>query len=148
MRPQEQRQQCHHTRPLAVSGHGAFVPPPPPGGLKIQVKNKAGQLEEVPWHTFMSDPLNLNGTYHALDCYSTPMECITDYEGSKARDCSAAAAGRCSTTLTRRGSYQLLIVLQACRAGGRWRTCQSSISASKRTQQWTTAGRWASGCLC
>lgn len=33
------------------------------------------------WRAGQSDPANLNGTYAALDCYSTPMQCRGEYDG-------------------------------------------------------------------
>jgi hypothetical protein len=36
--------------------------------------------ETLSWTPGLDDPENLNGTYSALDCYSTPMQCNAEYD--------------------------------------------------------------------
>lgn len=48
-------------------------------GISVSFTGPGGST--VTWDPSISDPANLNGTYSALDCYSTPMECNSEYYG-------------------------------------------------------------------
>ena len=65
-----------------------FIPPAPVergisitiAGIKTPLRWQADLPDANTAGVFMKDPKNLNGTYDALDCYSTPMECNREYE--------------------------------------------------------------------
>jgi len=70
-----------------LSGYGALVPAADrltggaTGGASVTVSFKGPGGSTVTWAPGAGDPANLNGTYSALDCYSTPMECNAEYYG-------------------------------------------------------------------
>ena len=62
-----------------LSNGGAL---PPGVSATISFTNPSGGKSEWTPATNANDPGNLNGTYTALDCYTTPMECDAVYRGS------------------------------------------------------------------
>lgn len=68
------------TRAAANRTFGGSASPLPPGAsLTIDFTAPGGGAAS--WSPGTVDPANLNGTYTALDCYSTPMECASEYYG-------------------------------------------------------------------
>lgn len=71
--------------PLVASGGKVPAPgrvfggeaSPVDGGVSVSFVGPGGA--EVVWAPGAADSANLNGTYSALDCYSTPMQCNDEY---------------------------------------------------------------------
>ena len=66
---------------------GSSTPAPQPNrsygvpyvySISVSFVGPTGEL--VTWTPGLVDPSNLNGTYTSLDCYSTPMECNSQYD--------------------------------------------------------------------
>jgi alpha-glucosidase (family GH31 glycosyl hydrolase) len=89
----------YETASVSANVNGTYCfPLSSTGGLKTNISNRVlggltgGNLPSgsslsitfgsTTWTPSSIDTLNLNGTYHALDCYSTPMQCNDEYENA------------------------------------------------------------------
>jgi hypothetical protein len=89
----------YETASVSANVNGTYCfPLSSTGGLKTNITNRVlggltgGNLPSgsslsitfgsTTWTPSSIDTLNLNGTYHALDCYSTPMQCNDEYENA------------------------------------------------------------------